>query len=165
MTIAKHPHELFDERWSLDEATGCWLWTGAMFEEGYGHFSSRYLGRKWIEGAHRVSWQLHHGEIPDDLFVCHHCDTPRCVNPSHLFLGTSRENTHDAVKKNRMNRAFGEKGNAVKIKADDVTDILWLSSLGVSANEIAKSYAINGQSIRNIIRGITWGHLHAPHRA
>ncbi len=161
MTIAKHPHELFDARWALAPTTGCWMWIGAMFQHGYGHFSSRYAGRKWIDCAHRVSWQLHHGEIPRGLFVCHKCDTPRCVNPNHLFLGTSKENTQDAVSKDRMHRPFGEKSNGAKLTEADVRKILAMHASGMSARAIARDFPVGGQSVRNIIRGITWGHLNA----
>lgn len=161
MTIAKHPFDLFDARYIPEPNSGCWLWTGAMFEEGYGHFSSKMCGCSWVEGAHRVSWQIHHGAIPEGLFVCHHCDTPICVNPDHLFLGTSGENTRDAVRKNRMNRPFGEESNSVKITSADVMEILRLHESGFNSVQIAAKFPINDQSVRNIIRGKTWGHLRA----
>jgi hypothetical protein len=161
MTIAQHPHDLFDARWSLVPHTGCWIWTGAKFTHGYGHFSSRYNGKKWVDGAHRISWQLHCGEIPAGLFVCHKCDTPLCVNPDHLFLGTSKENTRDAVAKGRMNRPIGETNNTAKLSEDDVLQILSMDARGLSAKEISQQFPVNNQSIRNIIRGKTWSHLRA----
>lgn len=75
---------------------GCWLWIGATDIDGYGRMS--WNGK--TTRAHVISYQLHHGAI-GDLFVCHHCDTPACVHPNHLFLGTNRDNLRDRDTKGR----------------------------------------------------------------
>src|SRR3990167_11268090 len=92
----------------------CWIWTGTIYSTGYGIVWNR--GHR--EGAHRVAYALSIGAIPDGMFVCHHCDTPACVRPDHLFLGTHDDNMRDAFLKGR--KARGESHGSAKLSCDDV---------------------------------------------
>lgn len=86
----------FATKYVVDES-GCWLWHGSKMVNGYGLVWS---GER-MESAHRTSWRIHRGEIPDGLFVCHTCDVRNCVNPDHLFLGTNTDNMRDCSAKGR----------------------------------------------------------------
>lgn len=77
---------------------GCWLWVSSTNNMGYGQI---WDGHKKPIGAHRASWKIHRGPIPDGLHVLHKCDTPLCVNPDHLFVGTPADNAEDKVAKGR----------------------------------------------------------------
>ena len=97
----------FHKNYNRDSKTDCWMWTGWTDNKGYGGLMHKNKPLK----AHRLSWEIHKGPIPEGLYVCHHCDTPPCVNPDHLFVGTAKDNTHDAIKKGRMK----PRENAAKI--------------------------------------------------
>lgn len=88
----------------VDKTTNCWKWKAALRgKSGYGAFK---LNGKVMD-AHRVSYVLHKGEIPENMFVCHTCDDRLCVNPEHLFLGTAKQNWQDAVDKGRIKPLVG----------------------------------------------------------
>lgn len=92
---------MFADKVIPEALTGCWLWSGALGSDGYGVISKNSGGVKKTYRAHRLSYALHVGPVPDGLMVCHHCDNPACVAPHHLFLGDAFDNIRDCVKKGR----------------------------------------------------------------
>lgn len=90
----------------VDKTDGCWVWKTAPSQPRYGYLR---VGKSLV-AAHRVSYELANGTIPNGLFVCHHCDNPKCVNPAHLFLGTQLDNMRDMHAKGRANNGYGPKG-------------------------------------------------------
>lgn len=86
----------------LPHLGACWLFTGKARLREYGSVAGVLNGKRRPLYAHRVAWELTHGPVPDGLIVCHHCDTPLCCNPAHLFVGTTADNIHDAQRKGRL---------------------------------------------------------------
>jgi hypothetical protein len=127
--------------------TGCWLWKRGK-SAGYGTFYA--LGET---KAHRVAWRLHHGAIPPDKCVCHHCDTPACVNPRHLFLATPAENNRDRHRKGRTKGKFD--GNP-KLTAAQVREVHRRWAAGESQSAIGRRFDVTPQCIHLIVRGKNW---------
>ena len=123
----------------------CWLFQGARDPEGYGRISYQRRSAK----AHRVSWVLHRGEIPDGAMVLHRCDTPACVNPEHLELGTNSENMQQMYDRGRGNHSPRTPG---KLSMEQVQEIRE-SPDPVPA--LAKRFSVTRTTIYNIRSGKT----------
>ena len=140
--------------WSKVEKTDtCWLWTGYKHNQGYGIV--RLNGN--IVRAHRVSYFLEHGIIPEGLHICHHCDNPSCVNPSHLFAGTHKDNMQDKVNKGRCNAVYGEKHHKASLTEEQVLEIRAIKN--INQTEIAKLYGIHFNVVSSIILRKSWRHI------
>ena len=129
---------------------GCWVWMGTTTVRGYGQIISN--NRKHY--AHRASYEAFIGEIPKGMHVCHACDNVYCVNPAHLFLGTQKQNLEDMARKGRS--AKGERNPMSKLNKEDVKDIKYLFSTGLSDSEISIEFSVCRQTINNIRNGKVW---------
>jgi hypothetical protein len=143
----------------LSEPDGCWVWIGAQDKDMYGKFTYRQDKKKIDIRAHRYSWELaNNWKIgTSTLQVCHRCDHPYCVNPEHLFLGTTQENTEDKVQKGRQAR--GETCGAAKLTEEKVKEIRELYKTGVSITQLSNQLSIPNSTIHCIVHRITWDYL------
>lgn len=146
----KSLRERFEQKYQPVTETGCWLWTASLGPRGYGNFNRAGS----IERAHRVSFELYVGPIPNDLSVLHKCDTPTCVNPAHLFLGTQLENVVDRQMKER--NARGERMATSRLTEHDVRMIR--ADDGTYA-DIARRFDVHQTTVRNVLLRKTWRHI------
>lgn len=143
----------------MDPNSGCWLWSRGTAGRGYGIVTVDGERRK----AHRLSWELHRGEI-GDKYVCHKCDTPQCINPDHLFLGTHSDNVRDMCSKGRMWRQNtprnGEDGTNVKLTESQVVDIRKLRADGLSWGKLGSLFPhVTISCLRRVVERASWAHI------
>jgi len=139
-----------------DSEEECWEWTAGRFSTGYGQF--------WADGgsvyAHRISWVLTHGPIPNGLHVLHHCDNRACCNPHHLFLGTHSDNMADMVSKGR--NVKGERSPNTKFSAETILDIRRRYAQGETQVALAREYGVRQGTVSRIVRRTVWAHVCDP---
>ena len=133
---------------------GCWIWQGSLTSRGYGHF---WFHKHFCQ-SHRVAWEITNGPIPVGFDVCHHCDTPACVRPDHLFLGTVSDNMQDARTKNRWNPHFCNQPTKEKHPKAILTipQVKEIKNSNLSQRKIAKIYKVSRGTIQGILSGKTW---------
>jgi hypothetical protein len=194
--IDKHRQRLFPPRRSVlpllerfwakvAKTETCWLWTGVSTPRRYGLLWQT----KQPILVHRFSYELHYGPIPDGLWVLHTCDTPACVRPEHLFLGTNSDNMLDAAAKGRMGaqrdplgfsqrlqaslrlhpqrRARGERNHTAKLTEAQVREIRHIYAhrgvkyvhSGATYAGLARAFGVSPQTVEAIVKRQTWRHL------
>lgn len=147
--------ERFIAKIRVNESTGCWDWIAGKDRDGYGMFSGGFTAK-----AHRYSYVMFVGDIPDGWFVCHKCDNPSCVNPSHLFAGTCKDNHDDAELKGR--RLKGPlKWNAVLTDGD----VRYIRENCVKGSKthgqlaMAKRFGVSQGAINSLLSRRSWNHV------
>lgn len=143
----------------VKKTDSCWLWQGYRERAGYGVFRLSGASIK----AHRQAWINTYGPIPEGLYVCHKCDNPPCVNPTHLFLGAPRDNSRDAAQKGRIKNGDqrGESNNAAKLSLQLMRRIKRARESGLSYRAIGARFKISHTHARHIATGLRWQHTEA----
>lgn len=160
---------LYKRFWeSLDTSQDCWLWTGAKGPKGYGHIvvDTRHTY------AHRYSYELANGPIPEGKMVLHKCDNRLCCNPSHLYVGTAADNTADMVRRGRCTSGLvsrfhldpdcerGELNPYAKLTNDKVRQIrARYAEGGISQAKLARAFSVCQMTIWHIVNRKTWTHI------
>ena len=143
----------FWDKTRKNQDNDCIEWTGHKSPQGYGQFG--YNGK--IQKAHRVSWQIHRGEIPAGIHVLHTCDNRGCVNLDHLWLGTDQDNTDDMFSKGRGIKAKGENHYKSKLTWEKVESIrIRYADGGVTMEELAKEFEVTSANIYHIVHYKIW---------
>jgi hypothetical protein len=137
----------------------CWGWTGAPDRHGYGSLNLRKNSQKTNPiKAHRISYEIHYGPIPDGLYVCHHCDNPPCCNPAHLFLGTHQDNVADMWQKGR-GKTWSMSGDAnpkAVLNPEAARLILDEYRAGATQPQLALKYGVSQGTISHVTRLDHW---------
>ena len=133
------------DKLNIDE---CWNWSGHLRGKGYGHISHRLKNLY----AHRVSWELHNGDIPDGMLVLHKCDNRACVNPNHLYLGTQGDNMCDRSERNRYPLTTGRQ---FKLKPNEEWLVKKIYASGRFTQEfISKMFKVSQPTISYIVNNL-----------
>lgn len=148
---------MYDRYWAkVVVGMDCFGWSGHSDEKGYGRIR---VDRGHTDRAHRVSWFLENGPIPDGMQVLHRCDNPPCTRPNHLFLGTNADNHNDKVRKGRQWRPAGELHHGAKLNEQDVRRIRSMLADGCVPAVICAEYGIKKSCVSGIHTGKSWASL------
>lgn len=146
---------------NVQQGDGCWEWAGRRTPDGYGIFTWKAMKRGPL-GAHRAAWILTHGDIPDGLWVLHHCDNPPCVRLDHLYVGTAADNAYDRTTHGRQVR--GEDVASHKLTTGDVLEIRRRHAAGgITILALAAEYQVSTPVIGAVVRREWWRWLPTEH--
>jgi len=147
-------------KFEINQNTECWNFVGAKDKNGYG---KKYYQKKHMR-AHRVSYLIHKGQIPEGFLVCHKCDNPSCINPEHLFIGKNIDNVKDCMRKGRWMKQEGTQRYNAKLtdeivrkarrKAQEPGQVAWYV-----AKEYAGKYGVGISVMAKAIYRVTWKHV------
>lgn len=147
----------------VNKTDECWNWTGGTVQSNYYRYGIFKDGKKAVR-AHRFSFAMYNGSVPEGLFVCHACDNPLCVNPAHLFLGTAQDNATDMVNKGRQ--AKGTTVHNAVLTDGKVKQIRQMYAERTASGkrkytqqQIADKYGCTRRNISDIVNNKTWGHV------
>ena len=156
MDVEKVLRERFEAKWKRDAKTGCWLWQASFAGKGYGQI--RVPGTRRNVYAHRLSYELYKGPIPPGAQLLHSCDTPACVNPAHLSIGSCKDNLQDMKAKGR--HLYGERNDQAKLMYAQIEAIkVLLVESNLSQSEIARRFGVHQTIVSRIKRGERWAHV------
>lgn len=145
----------------VHKTDGCWEWTGPCRPYGRVCVGSVKNNTRREVLAHRASWTINFGQIPDGKNVCHSCDNPACVRPDHLFIGSQKENMQDMYSKGRQNKNQSRVGvfnGMSKLRNDEIYRIRLLSYL-FSHVVLSRLFKVDAQTIGKIVSGQLWKHI------
>lgn len=159
----RKPFQTLEERLrrytSVGEDDDCWLWQGPVDGTGYGHLLIHPdRGPQRNVAVHRLAYEIAYGALPDGLCVCHHCDTPPCVNPRHLFAGTQSDNMRDCVAKGRRPR--GERHSRAVITEAHAVEI-YVADLSVwgAGKRLSERLGVTPEIVFEVRGGWSWKHV------
>jgi len=153
MKLTEEQLKRFWDKVAIKGNDECWEWRAGKNKHGYGKIKIRGIMKNDIL-AHRVSYTITKGEIPKGLFICHKCDNPPCVNPSHLFLGTPKDNSDDMINKRRDRKASGR----IQIGHAKITQELanQIRAENLTGMELSRKYGLSKSTISGIKNRKTW---------
>lgn len=166
-----HSESITKRFWSKVDTSGgpdaCWLWVGGLNGKAKAnHYGMlRLYGRKGIKKyAHRLSWEIHYGPIPEGAEVCHNCpggDNPACVNPSHLFIGSHADNMRDMARKGRAGGPGtpGTRHPMARLNESQVRSIRAAVTSGETCPSVAVRYGLSRSTVQKIANRKLWKHL------
>lgn len=136
----------------VSHTESCWTWNGNKVQGGYGRIG--VYGKPWL--THRAVWHTYMGDIPDGMHVCHRCDNPSCVRPSHLFVGTPKDNVGDMIAKGRKVSRSGEDHGYAKLSNSQAMEIRRRVLAGENQRLIGEDYGVTQSTVSLIKYGKTW---------
>lgn len=141
----------------VDAQSGCWLWSARVNKDGYGVFGGS--STRGTRLAHRFAYQtVHNRQLLQTVFLCHSCDKPSCVNPTHMFTGTQADNMADKVRKDRQ--AKGEKQGISKLDDCAVRQIRAMYATGMyTQRQVGDRFGVTQAAIWYVLHSLTWNHV------